>query len=134
MRFRYTILYVADIEATLEFYRRAFGLDAGFVHPGGDYAELATGDTRLAFAAHALAESLGKRSSRPDPAAPAFVISLETDQVAADVDRALEAGATLVQAPRLEPWQQTTACVADPNGFVIEICSPVTARDATESG
>ena len=40
-------------------------------------------------------------------------------------DRALAAGATLLQDVREEDWGQTTAYVGDPNGYLVEICSPV---------
>ena len=49
MIFRYTILYVDDVPATLDFFERAFGLQRGFLHESGDYGELTTGDTKLAF-------------------------------------------------------------------------------------
>jgi len=30
-----------------------------------------------------------------------------------------------VQPPEAMPWGQTTAYVTDPNGFLVEICTPV---------
>lgn len=125
MKFRYTILYVDDVPATLTFYEQAFGLQTGFLHDGGDYAELLTGDTRLAFAATGLLTQLGKSPQKPNPDGPVFELALETDDVAGAVSRATAAGAGLKQPPRQEPWGQTTAYVTDPNGFLIEICTPV---------
>ena len=60
MFLRYTILYVGDVAAALDFYERAFGLARGFLHETGDYGELATGDTKLAFSSRALMRQLGK--------------------------------------------------------------------------
>ena len=40
MRFRYTILYVAEVAASLDFYQRAFGLQIKMLHESGDYGEL----------------------------------------------------------------------------------------------
>jgi catechol 2,3-dioxygenase-like lactoylglutathione lyase family enzyme len=57
MQLRYVILYVADVPATMDFYARAFGLETRFLHEGGDYGEMATGETRLAFSAISLMES-----------------------------------------------------------------------------
>ncbi|TCP39923.1 VOC family protein [Rhodovulum marinum] len=125
MKFRYTILYVDDVPATLDFYTRAFGLEPGFLHESNAYGELATGNTRLAFSSRDLMTQLGKTPGRPDPNGPVFEIALETDDVAAAVDRAQAAGATIIQAPRAEPWGQTTAYVTDPNGYLVELCSPV---------
>lgn len=130
MIFRYTILYVDDVPATVDFFERAFGLPRGFVHDSGDYAELVTGETKLAFSSTALMRQLGKSPAAPSPKAPSFEIALETDDVAAALARALAAGAQLVQDLRHEPWGQTTAYVSDPNGYLIEICSVVQAPDA----
>lgn len=123
--FRYTILYVADVAATLAFHERAFDFQRLFLHEGGDYGELDTGRTKLAFASRELIASLGKAPTAPDPKSPSFELAFETDDVPAALARALQAGATLAQDAREEPWGQTTAYVTDPDGFLIEICSPV---------
>jgi len=125
MMFRYTILYVEDVARALAFYERAFGLETGFLHEGGDYGELATGGTKLAFSSRALMTQLGKAPARADPQAPVFEIALETDDVAGTLARARAAGAGLVQDVRAEAWGQTTAYVSDPDGYLVEICSPV---------
>ncbi|MBD3788496.1 MAG: VOC family protein [Sphingomonadales bacterium] len=125
MIFRYTILYVEDVPATLAFFERAFDVPRGFLHESGDYAELATGATKLAFSSVALMRQLGKSPSAPQIKAPSFEIAFETDDVAAALSRARAAGAQVVQELREEPWGQTTAYVSDPNGYLIELCSPV---------
>ncbi|MCB1351427.1 MAG: VOC family protein [Rhodobacteraceae bacterium] len=125
MFLRYTILYVGDVAAALDFYERAFGLARGFLHETGDYGELATGDTKLAFSSRALMRQLGKAPGRARPEAPVFEIAFETEDVGAAFERAVAAGARPVQAARDEPWGQRTAYVADPDGYLVEICSPV---------
>jgi len=125
MQLRYTILYVPDVPAALAFYESAFGLTRGFLHEGGDYGELATGATKLAFSSVELMRSLGKDPGTPDPARPVFELAFETDDVAGGLARAVKAGATLVQDVRAEPWGQTTAYVSTPDGTLVEICSPV---------
>ena len=125
MIFRYTILYVTDVAATLAFHERAFGFERLFLHEAGDYGELDTGGTKLAFASRALIAQLGKSPASPDAKAPVFELAFETGDVPAALTRAISAGATLVQDARKEPWGQTTAYVTDPDGFLIEICSPV---------
>ena len=47
MIFRYTILYVADVSAAMDFYETAFGLRRLFLHEAGDYGELDTGQRSL---------------------------------------------------------------------------------------
>lgn len=125
MKLRYVILYVDDVAASMSFFREAFGLSEGFLHESGVYGEMATGETRLAFSSTALMRSLGKEPARPDLRAPAFEIAFETTDVAAALAKAEAAGAQVLQPLRDEPWGQSTAYVADPNGYFIELCTPV---------
>ena len=125
MRFRYSILYVDDVPATLAFYEKAFGFETGFLHEGKDYGELVTGDTKLAFSAKSLMREIGKSPSDAAPKAPSFELAFETETVAEDFARAVAAGAAPVQEPTEMPWGQVISYVADPNGFLIEICAPI---------
>ncbi|WP_303783397.1 VOC family protein [Azovibrio restrictus] len=125
MQLGYTILYVEDVAASLAFYRAAFGLETRFLHESGDFGELETGSTALAFSSRRLMTQLGKHPARPDPAAPCGEIALITPEVPAALARALAAGARLIQDVEHMPWGQTVAYVADPDGFLVEICSPV---------
>ncbi len=56
MHFGYSIFYVQDVPATLAFFQQAFALEVAFVHESGMYGELATGQTKLAFAALELSQ------------------------------------------------------------------------------
>jgi lactoylglutathione lyase len=125
MIYRYTILYVGDVAESMRFYEQAFGFTRRFLHEGGDYGELNTGDTRLAFSSTQLMRTLGKSPAAPQANAPTFELAFETDDVQGAVTRAVEAGATLVQPAREESWGQTTSYVSDPNGYLVELCSPV---------
>ncbi|WP_244556551.1 VOC family protein [Enterovibrio nigricans] len=123
MKFRYTILYVENVELTLSFYENAFGLTRGFIHESGDYGELATGETKLAFSSMALMTSLGKNPKGLDTHSPSFEIAFETCDVKAQLEKAIDAGAELVQGVEEMPWGQTTAYVRDINGTLIELCT-----------
>jgi catechol 2,3-dioxygenase-like lactoylglutathione lyase family enzyme len=125
MIFRYAILYVPDVAATMDFYARAFGLAPGFLHDSGQYGEMQTGETRLAFSAIGLMQTLGKDVATEPPARPSFEIAFETDDVPAALDRALAAGAHLVQGAERMDWGQTTAYVRAPEGTLVEICTAV---------
>lgn len=127
MHLRHIIIYVADVPATMEFYEAAFGMQRSFLHEGGDYGEMATGDTRLAFSAHALMLSLGKAIATSPPDRPAYEIALETGDVPAAVARAVAAGAVLVQDAEDMPWGQVTAYVRTPEGTLVELCTAVQA-------
>lgn len=125
MIFRYAILYVRDVPASLAFYDRAFGLATRFLHEAGDYGEAETGATRLAFSSVALMRQLGKDVADDPAAAPAFELAFETDDVAAALERAVAAGAVQVQEARVMDWGQTTAYVRTPDGTLVEICTPI---------
>jgi lactoylglutathione lyase len=123
----YVILYVPNVPATLDFYERAFSLSRRFLHPGGDYAELETGATALAFAAESLAleSGLALRHTRLDAPPAAVEIALVTEELDAAYERAVAAGATPFKPPVLKPWGQRVAYVRDLNGALVELCTPI---------
>jgi lactoylglutathione lyase len=124
----YTIIYVPDVAAALDFYTRAFGLATGFLHESGQYGELATGSTALAFTAHALGEQVVPGGYTPvDPAAPpaGFEITLVTEDVDAAFATAVAAGARSLAEPHDEPWGQRVSYVRDPFGTLVGIASPL---------
>lgn len=125
MQLKYTILYVEDVSRSIEFYEKAFGLKRGMMLDTGDYGELKTGETTLSFSSRQLMTDLGKSPGIPNVKAPTFEVAFETDNVTAAVERAKSAGATVIQDVREEPWGQTTAYVSDIDGYLVEICSPV---------
>ncbi|MCJ0763363.1 VOC family protein [Variovorax terrae] len=125
MQFGYTIIYVEDVAQTITFYEAAFGLQRRFLHEGGDYGELETGSTALAFSSLKLMAQLGKNPQRASAGAPCFEIAFTTPDVAAAVARAVSAGARLVQAPEQMSWGQTVAYVADRNEVLVELCTPM---------
>lgn len=130
MQFGYTILYVEDVPRTLDFYEAAFGLTRRFLHEAGDFGELDTGATALAFSSLRLMRELGKNPQRASADAPSFEIAFTTPDVAAAVQRAVGAGARLIQAPERMPWGQTVAYVADLNGVLVELCTPMVSTAA----
>ena len=127
MKFGYTIVYVPDVLASVEFFEKAFGLKRRFVHESG-YGEMDTGATALAFASHGLGASnlpsgYVKASHSGEPLG--MEIALVTDDVAAAHAKAISEGAVSIKEPILKPWGQTVSYVRCPDGTLIEICSPV---------
>lgn len=125
MKFKYTIFYVKNVKETIEFYNCAFGFKTKFLHESGDYGELDTSETSLSFSSLELMNKLGKNPGKAYAKSPVFEIAFETQDVEGSLKKAIEAGAILVQDVREEPWGQTTSYVSDPNGYLVEICSPV---------
>lgn len=125
MKFRYSILYVDNVNDTLTFYKNAFGFEIGYFQEGGDYGELVTGNTKLCFSAKSLMRELGKAPGDASSNSPIFELAFESDDVDGDFAKAVIAGATPVSEPHNQPWGQRISYVTDPNEFLIEICSPV---------
>lgn len=126
----YTVLFVHDVDASLAFYEKAFGLSRRFFNDAGGkaYGELETGAARLAFISIPLARESVKQAplvgSREGPP-QGFEIALLTSDVPAAFARAVAAGAAPVAAPEAKPWGQTTACVRDNSGYLVELCTPL---------
>lgn len=128
VKFGYTIIYVSDVNAAILFFEKVFGFERKFVTEEGDYGELATGETTLAFASHELGKSNfsggyinGSTSDQP--------LGTEIALVASDVNAihaaALEYGAKELKAPEEKPWGQIVSYVRCPSGILLELCTPV---------
>jgi uncharacterized glyoxalase superfamily protein PhnB len=125
--YSYTILYVANVEETIDFYIKAFGFTQKLITPEKDYAELETGGTTLAFADYSVAEYNGIDIVKSDISTtpPAFEITFVTDDIDTAFTQAIEAGAIVVREPTPKPWGQIVGYVRDINGFLVELCTRV---------
>ena len=123
----WTIVYVDDPVAASEFYAATFGLTPEFADPGGAYAQMDTGQTKLAFASYALGEdNFPGGVTRPDAERPANVeITLVTADVDGAVRVALDAGCTQLAEPADKPHGQRVAFIRDPFGTLVEIGTPM---------
>jgi uncharacterized glyoxalase superfamily protein PhnB len=128
MKFGYTIIYVRDVAAAVGFYEKAFGLSRRFVHESGQYAEMETGATTLAFTANELAAENITDSfteNKPSEAPAGIEIAFTSEDVEMEFARAVKAGATVVREPVTKPWGQVVGYVRNLNGVIVEIGSPV---------
>ena len=132
MRLAGTCLYVDDVPAVLEFYRRAFGFQSRFFDEGIQFAELDTGGAPgtppvLAFASHQCGEMMMPGGYvRPTSGGPASVeIAFYTADVPAAFTQAVGAGAVVIAAPTVMPWGQTVAYVRSVEGTLIGLCTPM---------
>ncbi|MDQ6472301.1 VOC family protein [Flavobacterium sp. LHD-80] len=128
VKFGYTILYVEEVEKAIEFYENAFGFSRRFISPDNDYGELITGETTLSFASKKLANQNlkdGFIESNLENKPFAIEIGFITEDVGELLQKATSFGAVLVTEPTKKPWGQVVAYVRDPEGFLIEICTPV---------
>ncbi len=126
--FGYTITYVPDVATALSFYEEAFGFSRRFLHDSGEYGELETGATTLAFASHTLGESHFPQGYVPASGSEK-PLGMEIDLIATDVDtahqKAIEHGATEVTAPEEKPWGQRVSYIRCPAGILVALGSPM---------
>jgi lactoylglutathione lyase len=128
MQLGWVIVYVDDPAAAAAFYERAFALRGDFVAPGGTFAQLDTGPTKLAFAAYSLGEGNfagGVRRAAPDGQPANVEIALVAEDVEAAYARALDAGCTPLAPPEDKPQGQRVAYVLDPFGTLVELATPL---------
>jgi lactoylglutathione lyase len=128
MKFGYTIVYVPNVAASLAFFETAFGFSRRLLHESGDYGELETGETTLAFASMALGNSHfdGGAIAASESVKPLGVeVALVTEDVPAAHLKAIAAGASELSAPAAKPWGQTVSYLRCPDGTLIELCSPM---------
>jgi lactoylglutathione lyase len=130
MKLAYTIIYVPDVAASLTFFEKAFGLSRRFLHESGTYGELETGETTLAFAAHALGDmnfAGGHVAAHSSPQPLGFEVAFVTENVEQAHAKAIEAGARELGAPKQKPWGQVVSYVRCPDGLLVELCTPMSA-------
>src|SRR4051794_39282326 len=128
MQLGWAIVYVDEPAAAAEFYEKTFGLRADFVAPGGSYAQLDTGATKLGFASYALGEKNfdgGVRRAGADGQPPNVEITLVHEDVDAAYAQALDAGCAPLAAPEDKPHGQRVAYVRDPFGTLVELATPM---------
>ncbi len=128
MKLGYTLIYVDDVEKTMKFYKDAFSLEMGFIHPSKDYGEMITGETKLGFVDHKTARSHGFQYTpiSGDKNPPGVELGFISADVEKSYQQAINHGATSVSRPDKKSWGQVVAYLKDINGFLIEICSEIT--------
>lgn len=128
IKFAYTILYVKDVTKAVEFYEKAFGFARKFITQENDYGELLVGETTLSFASITLANSNlsnGFTESNLKNKPFGMELGFTTDNVEETLTKANMAGATIVENIKIKPWGQTVAYLRDLDGFLIELCTPM---------
>lgn len=128
IKYAYTILYVNDVQASITFYKNAFGFSKKLLTPENDYGEIISGETTIAFASIELAKSNLKDgfiessiSKKPFGIEMGFTSDTPEELFA----KAINAGAIEVEKIITKPWGQKVGYLRDNNGFLIEICSPM---------
>ena len=127
VKFATTILYVDDVQGTLERFRDAFELEIAYLDEGGIYGELASGETTLAFAEREFGRSHFEDDETRalfDGLPRRFELGLTSEDVEAAHRRACGCGMIPVRGPIEQPWGEVVAWVRDPEGILIELSTP----------
>jgi len=128
VQYGYTIIYVNNVETNLQFFENTFDIQRRFLHESGDYGELDTGQTVLAFATKELGQSNLPKGfvCGEDTEVPLGIeIALVCDDVQKFHSAAISNGATELGEPVEKPWGQTVSYLKSPSGILLEICTPV---------
>ena len=128
-RIGYIILFVADLETSVAFYRDVLGLPYRFTDAG--YAEFGTAGTRFALYERRRAEWLTGQSVRSGPAAE---IVLMVEDVDSHARRLAAEGVTVLSGPADRPWGHRTVHIADPDGFVVELAQEIARQRSRATG
>ena len=129
IKYAYTILYVSDVPKTMEFYQNTFEFEQKLLTPENDYGEVKSGTTTIAFANLELGKSNFKNGFTPSTNMDkpfGIEMAFTTSKVEALIERAIVNGAIRLSETVVKPWGQKVGYVRDINGFIIEICSPIT--------
>ena len=117
-RVGYVILFVADLERSVAFYRDVIGVP--FRLQGDGYVEFATDGTRFGlYDRNRLGELTGQDAT--DPGRPGGEVVFLVGDVDAEAERLRAAVATILKGPLDRPWGHRTVHVEDPDGFVVEL-------------
>ena len=126
-RVGYVILFVADLERSVGFYRDVLGLP--FKLHGDGYVEFATQGAKFGlYDRNRLGELTGQGTGRP--VEPGGEVVFLVEDVDAEAERLRAAGATILSGPVDRPWGHRTLHVEDPDGFVVELAEEIPRRPA----
>ncbi len=124
-------LFVRDVDASIDFYRRALGFEV--LRRDAGYASLRRGAVTLGVGPIAkLSDEHGYFTSRrlAQERGLGIEIVLEVDDVQADYRGVRASGHPITEELQERPWGLIDFRIVDPDGYYLRI----TARDPTERG
>ena len=102
------VIYVDNVEETLDFYYQAFGLSTSSISDNAEYGELTSGAVKIAFANHPYAQAHFKQGYiRAHPKQPAlgFELRFMCNNLSASYGKAVFAGAEPLCPPNKRETQ-----------------------------
>lgn len=137
MKLASTVIYVADVPGSMGFYTKAFGFKVSFFDPdvqlpgrveGKSYqfGEINLPGGSVHFGTAALGELLIP-GFPPGAMSSAVELAFYAENVEAQFESAIAAGAEALRPPEKMPWGQTISYLRSPDGTYVAICSPPAA-------
>ncbi|MFE5475900.1 VOC family protein [Nocardia sp. NPDC056541] len=120
-------LITDDIEQLVGFYQRVTGVEARWATP--DFAEIVTPAGTLAIGSVRTVALFGAGSARPADNRTAIIEFMVSD-VDADYRRLRDSVEDFVNEPTTMPWGNRSLLLRDPDGNLINLFTPITARAA----
>ncbi len=120
---------VDDVDAAAEFYRDVLGSPLEW-EQGASYVDVKLPGT-LHFAIwsrKSAAEATFGDADAIDRVPLGFTVGFEVDSVDATSEAMSKAGGTILQQPKVEPWNQTTSRFLSPGGALCEVAETPWAR------
>jgi hypothetical protein len=121
------ILAVADVEASVAFYRDRLGFELEASYDDPPYATLALAGARLSLAehGHAAEDRPGVLMTAPeDPSRLQVVLVLEVTDCRASYEELRAAGVEFLAEPFSPPWGGARCFAVDPDGYLVELEQP----------
>ena len=121
-----TILAVADVDRSIDFYTRHLGFITEATYDDPPYATLIRNGVRLSFAeqGHAAEDRPGVDMVVPDPARLPVVLVLEVTDAAPIHEALVDEGVQILAEPFAPPWGGLRFFAVDPDGYLVEIEQP----------
>ncbi len=120
-------IFVEDMPKMVSFYRDVLGFPVKAASPDNAFTEFQSEGVRLSMFCRALLpQVLGQTPGYPSGLNGTFEIAFNVgakENVDATFEKLVKGGATIVYAPRDEPWKMRSAMIADHEGNLIEIGS-----------
>jgi catechol 2,3-dioxygenase-like lactoylglutathione lyase family enzyme len=121
------ILAVADVEASVAFYRDRFGFELEASYDDPPYATLALAGARVSLAeqGHAAEDRPGVLMTAPeDPSRLQVVLVLEVTDCRGSYEELRAAGVVFLAEPFSPPWGGARCFAVDPDGYLVELEEP----------
>jgi catechol 2,3-dioxygenase-like lactoylglutathione lyase family enzyme len=122
-----SILAVADVEASVAWYRDRLGFEVEATYDDPPYATLALGGTRLSLAeqGHPAEDRPGVVMAAPeDPSRLQVVLVLEVTDCRSAYEELRDEGVEFLAEPYSPPWGGARCFAVDPDRYLVELEQP----------